>query len=81
MKHILQFTLGYLGYFLIVFMALRALLIQNDTIGFTILVVGSFLLVNYLHYLEKKHETPRYSGYIKVILVIAFLISGLIMLF
>ncbi|RDW17670.1 hypothetical protein [Oceanobacillus chungangensis] len=81
MKHILQFTMGYLGYFLIVFMALRALLTKDDTVGFIILFVGSFLLVDYVQFLEKKHETPKYSGYIKLILVIVFLLSGFTMFF
>lgn len=75
MKHILQFTMGYLGYFLIGFMALRALLIQ-DMVGFTVLVIGTLLLVNYVHFLEKNHGKPKYSGYIKSILIMVFLISG-----
>ncbi|MFS0644040.1 hypothetical protein [Siminovitchia sp. 179-K 8D1 HS] len=40
MKHILGFTVGYIGYFLIGFMALRALFIQDDMAGFIVLVAG-----------------------------------------
>lgn len=78
MKHTIQFSLGYLGYFLIMFMALRAILIQNDQVSFVILVIGSFLLMNYGQSLEKRYGSPKYGGYIKLILVIAFLVSGLI---
>ncbi|GAA0445246.1 MAG: hypothetical protein ACQEWU_20310 [Bacillota bacterium] len=80
MKHILQYTMGHLGYFIIGYMALRVMIIQDDKVGFTILVVGSFLLVGYVQFLEKRHGTPKYSGYIKLILVIVFLISSFIML-
>lgn len=80
-NYILQLTIGYLGYFLIGFMALRALLIQDDTEGFNALVLGLLLLVSYVQFLEKKHETPKYSGYIKLALIIVFLISGFILFY
>src|SRR5699024_2215184 len=36
---------------------------------------GSLAILNYIHVLEKKHEKPIQSGYIKVILAILFVIS------
>lgn len=81
MKHIFQFTVGYLGYFLIGFMALRALLTQDDMAGSISLFVGLTLLVSYVHYLERKQEKPKNSGYIKGIVMILFLISGIILFF
>ena len=81
MKHSFQFTVGYLGYFLIGLMALRALLTQDDMVGSIALFVGLTLLVSYLHFLERKQEKPKYSGYIKVIVIILFFISGMILFF
>jgi peptidoglycan/LPS O-acetylase OafA/YrhL len=81
MKHFIQFTLGYLGYFIIGFMALRAMLIQDDKGGFVVLSVGLLLLISYVAFLEKSHEKPKYSGYIKLILAAAFLISVFTMLY
>ncbi|PIC98871.1 MULTISPECIES: hypothetical protein [unclassified Sporosarcina] len=76
MKNSIRFSLGYLGYFLIGFMALRALIVQEDKIGFVILIVGLTLLIDYVASFEKKYGTPKYSGYIKSILVVAFIFSG-----
>ncbi|MDY0394555.1 hypothetical protein RWE15_09010 [Virgibacillus halophilus] len=50
----IRFTMGYAGYFLIVFMSFRALLVQDDWAAFIILFAGSFLLINYVQFLEKK---------------------------
>ena len=75
MKHVMQFTMGYFGYFLIGFMALRALLIQDDNVGFATSIVGILLLVNYITFLEKNHGTPKYSVYIKLILIVLFFAS------
>lgn len=80
MKHVLQFTMGYLGYFLLGFMALRSLLIQDDNVGFATSIVGLLLLVNYIAFLEKNHGTPKYSGYIKLILIVVFFASGFTLL-
>ncbi|RLL47076.1 hypothetical protein D8M04_07775 [Oceanobacillus piezotolerans] len=77
MKQVIQFTLGYIGYLLIGFFALRALLLQDDKVGFTILVIGLTLLITYVSMLEKKHGTPKYGGYIKLVLIIVFIISTL----
>lgn len=74
MRDTYQFTIGYLGYFLIGYVTLRAVIVQDDTVGFIILTVGLLLLLNYVHILEKKHGMPKYGGYIKVILSIVFLI-------
>lgn len=81
MKNTIQLTMGYLGYFIIGFMALRAMFIQDDKVGFVILSVGLLLLINYVAFLEKKNGTPKYSGYIKLVLIVVFLISGFVMLY
>lgn len=73
--------MGYLGYFIIGFMALRAMLIQDDKVGFVLLSVGLLLLINYVAILEKRNGTPNYSGYIKLVLLVAFLILGFVMLY
>ncbi|WP_453989787.1 hypothetical protein [Bacillus nitroreducens] len=80
MKYRVQYIMGYIGYFLLAFMALRAVIIQDDILGFIILTVGLLFLMNYLALLEKQHGTPKYSGYIKLILALALLISGFTML-
>ncbi|WP_164669686.1 hypothetical protein [Virgibacillus doumboii] len=81
MNHILQFTMGYLGYYLIALMALQAMVIRDDMVGSIILFIGLFFLVNYTQFLEKKHEKPKYGGYIKLILVVAFFISMFVIFF
>lgn len=53
MKNKLQSILGYIGYFLIGFIALRAIINKEDKIGFIILIIGLTLLINYVHSLEK----------------------------
>lgn len=78
MKHTINYTLGYLGYFLLVFIALRFILVQNDKTSFLLTVIGIFLLINYVSYFEKQNGTPKYSGYIKLTLFIFFLFTGFI---
>ena len=78
MKHTINYTLGYLGYFLLVFIALRFILVQNDKTSFLLTVIGIFLLINYVSYFEKQNGTPKYSGYIKLTLFILFLFTGFI---
>ncbi|MDW0110055.1 hypothetical protein [Sporosarcina aquimarina] len=56
MKNSIRFTFGYLGYFLIGLMAIRALIVQNDKIVFAILLVGSLLLIDYIASFEKNME-------------------------
>lgn len=76
MKNVIHLTIGYAGYFLIMFMALKAMIEENDPITFVLLFLGSLAMLNYIHVLEKQHEKPIQSGYIKVILAILFVISG-----
>ena len=80
MKNSIRYTIGHLGYLLIGFMALRALFVQDDKIGFVILIVGLILLIDYVAYFEKKYGTPKYAGYIKSILFVAFVFSGFLIL-
>ncbi|WP_404407929.1 hypothetical protein [Jeotgalibacillus malaysiensis] len=57
MKQDIQMVMGYIGYFLIGYMALRALLLQNDKIGFALLFIGMSLLISYVHSFEKQQGT------------------------
>ncbi len=75
-RNLIQFTMGYVGYFLMGFIALKTLFVYDDKAGFIILVVGLLLLVTYMQFLEKKRGSPKYSGYIKLILFIGFSISA-----
>ncbi|WP_404407925.1 hypothetical protein [Jeotgalibacillus malaysiensis] len=81
MKQHIQMIMGHIGYFLIGYMALRALLIQNDKIGFAILFIGVSLLINYVDSFEKKQGTPKYSAHIKITLSLVFILSTLTMVY
>lgn len=74
MKELARFTVGYIGYFLIGFIAIRALS-QYDTVAFAVLSFGSLMLLGYVHALEKKHGAPKYGGYVKLALGIAFVFA------
>lgn len=79
-KNLIQFTMGYVGYFLMGFIALKTLFVHDDKAGFIISVVGLLLLVTYMQFLEKKQGSPKYGGYIKLILFVVFSISVFTML-
>ncbi|CAM3850939.1 hypothetical protein [Alkalicoccus chagannorensis] len=74
MKQYVHFTLGHAGYFLIGFMAMRALAAE-DMQGFVMLNIGMLLLIIYVHFLERYLEKPKYSGSIKASLMALFLVS------
>ncbi|MGD7043087.1 hypothetical protein [Jeotgalibacillus proteolyticus] len=81
MKQDIQMIMGYMGYFLIGYMALRALLLQNDKIGFALLFIGMSLLISYVHSFEKKQGAPKYSAHIKFTLSLVFPFSTLTMVY
>ncbi|MDG5471277.1 hypothetical protein P6709_05920 [Jeotgalibacillus sp. ET6] len=81
MKQHIQMIMGHIGYFLIGYMALRALLLQNDKIGFALLFIGMNLLISYVHSFEKQQGTPKYSAHIKFTLSLVFMLSTLTMVY
>lgn len=80
MKHIINYTLGYIGSFLLAFIALRFIIVQNDETSFLLTMIGFLLLINYVSYFEKQNGTPKYSSYIKLTLIIIFLFTCFILI-
>ena len=76
MRFLVFYTLGYIGYFALGFIALRFLVVQRDITGYVITFIGLILLINYVSFIEKKIETPKYNGYVKVTLMVIFFISS-----
>lgn len=74
-------VMGYIGYFLIGYMALKALLLQNDKIGFALLFIGMSLLISYVHSFEKQQGSPKYSAHIKFTLSLVLIFSTLTMVY
>ena len=74
MKQTFIYTLGYLGYFMVGLIAVRAAL-QGDNFVFVMTSLGSLFLMIYVSLLEKRTATPKYAGYIKVALVLAFFVT------
>jgi len=74
MKQTFIYTLGYLGYFMVGLIAVRAALL-GDNFVFVMTSLGSLFLMIYVSLLEKRTGTPKYAGYIKVSLVLAFFVT------
>lgn len=56
MKYTVQFTMGHVGYFLIMFMALKSMVIEGDAVTFIVLFLGALSLISYVQFLEKSME-------------------------
>ncbi|AJD90246.1 hypothetical protein JMA_09290 [Jeotgalibacillus malaysiensis] len=81
MKQDIQMVMGYIGYFLIGYMALRALLVQDDRVGFALLFIGMSLLMSCVQFFEKKQGNPKYSVHIKVVLSLVLILTTLPMVY
>ena len=80
MKRTLNYTIGYIGYFLMAYVSLRLLIADKDVTGYTLTTIGLLFIATFTTSMEKQIEAPKYAGYIKFVIIIVFFFVSMVTL-